>query len=121
MTIESILTRELELRFIDARALATEARVSLGIHGYPTQEEEQQVVAEAVSIFERRPSESRRAMQSLKYDLDAVKMPIGSLSSHSADDEIVSVHSTGSGYSSTSSASKGFRLFGRRWIYSTSN
>ena len=33
MTIESILTRELELRFIDARALATEARVSLGIHG----------------------------------------------------------------------------------------
>ena len=114
MTIESILTRELELRFIDARALATEARVSLGIQGYPTQEQEQQVIAEAVSIFERRPTETRRAMQSLKYDLDAVKIPIGSLSSHSVDDESASVHSYASGRSSTSSGSSRFRLFGRR-------
>jgi hypothetical protein len=37
MTVEALLAREVMIRrFIDARFIATEARIGLGIHGYPT-------------------------------------------------------------------------------------
>jgi hypothetical protein len=81
MTVEAILTRELEIRFIDARALCNEAKLGLGVDGYPIPEQEDFLVEEATMIFRARPEETQRAMRRLKTNLDAFKSPTGSLSS----------------------------------------
>lgn len=81
MTVESLLTRKLEIRFIDARNIVTEAKVSLGIHGYPSKDEEREVREEAIKIFRQRPEETQTAMIRLSADLEAIKIPAGSLKS----------------------------------------
>ena len=43
LSVESLLTRELNLRFIDARMLVTEARITLGIEGYPDRDQVDEV------------------------------------------------------------------------------
>jgi hypothetical protein len=75
MPIETFLTRKLEIRFIDARNLATEAKVGMGIVGYAAPEQEHYLIEEAVKIFEKFPDESKMAMRRLKTDLDAVTKP----------------------------------------------
>ena len=80
-TVEGILTRELEIRFIDARALCNEAKLGLGIVGYPSPEQQVLLVEEAKMIFRARPEETQNAMITLKSNLDAVKIPNGSMSS----------------------------------------
>ena len=81
MTVEAALTRELEIRFIDARALCNEAKLGLKVDGYPSAEQEVLLVEEAKTIFRARPEDTQRAMIKLKSDLDAVKIPNGSMSS----------------------------------------
>eukprot|EP00538_Stauroneis_constricta_P014293 CAMPEP_0119551006 /NCGR_PEP_ID=MMETSP1352-20130426/4410_1 /TAXON_ID=265584 /ORGANISM="Stauroneis constricta, Strain CCMP1120" /LENGTH=125 /DNA_ID=CAMNT_0007597011 /DNA_START=96 /DNA_END=473 /DNA_ORIENTATION=+ len=63
MTIEAIITRALEVRFIDARTLATEAKLNLNITGYPSKEQEQQILREAISLFVSKSLESQREMK----------------------------------------------------------
>ena len=74
MTIESSLTRELEIRFIDARAIATEAKLNLGIDGYPSEYEERAIINESVRIFHQEKSRSEKhAMRILSTRLNSIK------------------------------------------------
>jgi len=86
MTVESLLTRELSIRFIDARKFATEAKLNLGVEGYPSKEQEDLVFAEAINIFRQRPEEVKTALRCLRSELDMVKSPfLASGSSVAAD------------------------------------
>jgi hypothetical protein len=118
MSLEATLTRELNIRFIDARAFATEAKIQLGVEGYPTKAQEEALIAEAMYIFYVRPKEVRDSLVVLKSDLDAVKLSIGSLSSAASTvemDDASSYTDSSTFTSSTSSSKKGsFRLFRRR-------
>jgi hypothetical protein len=87
MTVESLLTRELEIRFIDARSIVTEAKVSLGIHGYPSKDQESKVREEAIKIFRQRPEETQTTMRRLSTDLEAIKISADSLSSRTCDSD----------------------------------
>jgi hypothetical protein len=73
MTAEAVLTRELNIRFIDARALCNDAKLGLGVVGYPSPEQEVVLVEEAKMIFRARPEETQRAMITLKSNFDAVR------------------------------------------------
>jgi hypothetical protein len=83
MTVESFLTRELNIRFIDARNSASEARLSLGIQGYPTKAEETKIYAKAIELFRRRPEKEMIRMRQLSADLNAVKISACSFSDSS--------------------------------------
>jgi hypothetical protein len=77
MAVEHYLTRELDIRFIDARTIATEARLNLGLHGYPTKAEEQEIREEAHRIFQSsRLEKDRSVMRELSSNLEAAKMPL---------------------------------------------
>ena len=65
--IESFLTREFEIRFIDARVLATEARLNLGIKGYVAKDQEQAVIDEAIRIFDEERREQERCSMQCRY------------------------------------------------------
>ena len=80
VSIESMLTRQLDLRFIDARTLATEARIALGIEGYPSQDDIDIIVAEAVNIFQQKSLDEQQSMQRLHWNLEAIKFPNGAIS-----------------------------------------
>jgi hypothetical protein len=80
MSVEAYLTRELDIRFIDARSMVNEAKISLGIQGYPTLKENMQVQREAIKIFEEYPISAKRGMRRLKVDLERVKSAGGSSS-----------------------------------------
>jgi hypothetical protein len=80
MTVESFLTRELKIRFIDARNIASEARLSLEIQGYPTEAEKTQIHAKAIELFRRRPEKERTRMRQFSADLNAVKISACSFS-----------------------------------------
>jgi hypothetical protein len=115
MTVEAVLTRELEIRFIDARALCNEAKLGLGVVGYPGPEEEVLLVEEAKKIFRARPEETKCAMMTLKSSLDGVKITKGSMSSRRSpscdgteDSEFLSSDLTIS--SKKSSSSRKFKL-----------
>jgi hypothetical protein len=51
MSVESYLTRELDIRFIDARSIVNEAKVGLGIVGYPLKEQDKLLKQEAIKIY----------------------------------------------------------------------
>jgi Flp pilus assembly protein TadD len=59
MTVESFFTRELNIRFMDDRVIVTEAKLSLGIHGSPTKDQEQELQEQAIKIFRPRPEKSQ--------------------------------------------------------------
>ena len=82
--VESLLTRELDLRFIDARALATEARISLGVEGYPSRDQVADLRREAIRIFQTKSIDEQRALQKLNMDFEAIKFPAGSVASASS-------------------------------------
>lgn len=71
--IESILTRRLGITFIDARTVATEAKLNLGIHGYPTPEEKALLVDEAERIFGLYPARVRYEMLAHRDYLDDMR------------------------------------------------
>jgi len=86
MTVESFLTRELDIRFIDARRIAAEARVSLGIHGYPSKDELRALRREAMRLFEERPENVKMALRELNNELEELKS-CGSNHSRDSDSE----------------------------------
>jgi hypothetical protein len=73
MSIEGSLTRTLDIRFIDARFIVNEAKVNMGIAGYPTEEQALKVQNEAIKIFKGQSDEVKRTMRRLKGDLEEVK------------------------------------------------
>ena len=74
MSVESTLTRELDIRFIDARSIATEAKLNLGIDGYYGEEQRVAIVDEALRIFnEERPTSQKATMKVLNLKLSAIK------------------------------------------------
>ena len=115
MTVEMFLTRKLDIRFIDARSITNEAKVNLGIHGYPTKEQELQIKKEACRIFCERPETSKDTMRHLRASLDAIRAPStlsGCCSSSSESSDTCTVASSAS-VDSTSSTKRSFSLFRR--------
>ena len=83
-TIEATLTRELGIRFIDARQLATQARLQLGVKGYPSNETKLELIQLAMDMFQHDLSEEKR--QELQYTnakfqmvKDEISRPSGSV------------------------------------------
>ena len=71
MTVESFLTREFDIRFIDARNIVNEAKVKLGIYGYPTKEQQVQLVKESYYIYKERSDKDE--LKKLNDDLESLK------------------------------------------------
>jgi hypothetical protein len=75
LNLEAILTRDLGVRFIDARAMATEAKLNLGIEGYVSPDDYDIVLKEASRIYNHgRTVEEQNQMKILKATLDNVKL-----------------------------------------------
>ena len=111
-TVEGVLTRELEIRFIDARALCNEAKLGLGFVGYPSPEQEVLLVEEAKMLFQARPEETQRAMITLKSNLVTVKfLSKGSLSCDGTEEDSVFLSSDMPISSKVSSSSRRFKLW----------
>ena len=121
MPVEAYLTRQLNIRFIDARTLCTEAKVSLGVEGYPTDDQEVMLIQEAIQIFARRPNETKTTMRRLKLNLDAITSPAGSASfktCESSDSEDASLSNAGAesiGNGSPQSTGRKNRKFSKFW------
>ena len=75
MSIESKLTRELEIRFIDARSIATEAKLNLGVDGYASSPDQIDAIQqEAMRIFnEEKTERERMSMRILNSRLNTIK------------------------------------------------
>lgn len=99
MSIEGALTRDLDIRFIDARMLALEAKVNLGVEGYHSPEQQEQIIEEALKIFAGRPDEVRKTMLERNTNLEAAKKRERS----NSEDTDLSEHSTHSATSSVKS------------------
>ena len=115
MTIEAVLTRKYGITFIDARAIANEAKLTLNIHGYPTPAQKAKVINEAAKIFESQPEGIRLSMESQKDALDMFKEGASIHSSRrSSSSEVDSCEfSIVSSEPTKSSRKKGFKLFRR--------
>jgi hypothetical protein len=85
MSVESYLTRELDIRFLDARNIVTEAKVSLGIQGYPSKDQLKELKLESMRLFAIIPESQKTSMRRMSSDLESVKIPVGSLSSRAYD------------------------------------
>lgn len=113
-SVESLLTRSLDLRFIDARNIAAEARLSLGIDGYPSEDQVYQLRDEAVRIFQSKSQEEQRKMRRQNWDLEAVKIPAGSMSMSDYMDSGGSDSGSVTSGSSETSSRRGLRGMFRR-------
>lgn len=126
MSAESYLSRELDIRFIDARVLVNEAKLNLNIHGYMDKEQQILIQREAIRLFKLRGRKEALYMRRANWELDSVKIPNGSMSLSdwqdsskptSPNDELnKSSHTlaTESSKSSSGSLLRG-KLFGRRY------
>jgi hypothetical protein len=114
MSIEGALTRELDIRFVDARIIALEAKVNLGIEGYHRPDQQEQILEESLKIFASRPDEVRNTMLYLNANLEAAKKR--GRSNSNADPELLSNSSSHSSTSSSSikSHSRKFTLWATR-------
>ena len=65
MTFEAIITRKLNVRFIDARTLEIKAKLNLDIEGYPSDEKKDRLLEEVLRIFNEDLSESEREQMQL--------------------------------------------------------
>ena len=80
MPLESQLTRDLDIRFIDARRLVAEARVNLNLSGYIGPEQESLVLQEARRVFAGQTSKTRKNLQRSNWEMEQVKLMNGSMS-----------------------------------------
>ena len=79
--IESTLIEKLSIRFIDARNLATKARLDMGIKGYPSKIQRVQVVQQCMKTFYSMPIEIQETMKQDKCIFDTHKEAISVASS----------------------------------------
>ena len=74
MGVESKISVALDIRFIDARAIATEAKLNLGIEGYHDKSRDDEIVNEAMRVYrESLSSDTRTKMAIQHYNLERVK------------------------------------------------
>ena len=97
MSVESYLTRQLNIRFIDARALCNDAKLSLGVQGYHSEDQQAPLIDEAVRLFQQRPEHVKATMTRLRCELDTIKNPPSRSQSGRSDD---SQRSSSSDYAS---------------------
>ena len=107
MTVESTLCRALNIRFIDARGLVTEAKLNMGIIGYYDETLHDQLLDEARRLYEELDEDRRVQLGVLKSELDGIKIQrnssrSGSIQSSNGDDSI------------SSSSSRRFSLWSKR-------
>lgn len=57
---------------MDARSICIEAKLSLGVMGYPTQEQKELLLEEGVRLYEQRPLNVQEAMRSNRQSFDAM-------------------------------------------------
>lgn len=72
MSIEASLTRDLNIRFIDAKEITNEARVRCGIQGYPTREQQRVIVSQALKIFEQKSEEEKACLRRMNADMELI-------------------------------------------------
>eukprot|EP00934_Nitzschia_sp_Nitz4_P001142 Nitzschia sp. Nitz4//scaffold186_size43309//5543//5875//NITZ4_007315-RA/size43309-processed-gene-0.35-mRNA-1//-1//CDS//3329539752//1142//frame0 len=101
-SIESMITRELDVRFIDAHVIVNEAKISLGLEGYPKQQDIERIHAESVRLFFTKTKDERESLRRMHWDLESVK----SEGSHISDTE-----STLSSHIDSEHGVGGFRRF----------
>lgn len=106
MTVEAEITRRLGIRFIDARTLASEAKLSTGVSGYATKDQVPFLVARAVEIFEAKSDYEKEEMRKLNDDLESVKASHHSRSKRMDGDDGSSIHTVDSTASFTSMRSE---------------
>ena len=119
MSVESFLTRKLDIRFIDARSIVNEAKVGLGIHGYPTKDQEVSIRKEACRIFCERSEANKDTMRRLSASLEAIKIPSGSMSSDTSfcssssfeEDQSLELSNSSSTRTTRSTNKRGLSLF----------
>ena len=112
MTIEAALTRKLSISFIGARALATEAKLQMGIQGYPSKDMQERVTDLAVELFHGKTQEIQRGMLRERAIVDMAKeISKASLSSSSRHSLSSSRHSVdlSSSFHSTDRLIQNFR------------
>jgi hypothetical protein len=73
MTIEATLTRAFGINFIDATALATEAKLNLGITCYPTKAQKERLDLEASRLYDQQLETIRRRYQQRRMLLESAK------------------------------------------------
>ena len=95
MTVEADITRKLGIRFIDARALASEAKLARGVTGYATREQVPMLIAKAVQLFQAKSEDEQDEMRRLNEDLESVKDSQHSRSKR-LDDDSGSLHTVDS-------------------------
>eukprot|EP00934_Nitzschia_sp_Nitz4_P009222 Nitzschia sp. Nitz4//scaffold130_size63480//32556//32927//NITZ4_006250-RA/size63480-processed-gene-0.18-mRNA-1//1//CDS//3329535192//9212//frame0 len=78
MTIESVLCRKLDIRFIDAKRLVNEAKVNLNMGGYVEQGNLNVIQAEAVRLFSQQGSDGQHLMRQAHWELESAKGNEGS-------------------------------------------
>ena len=78
MSVESIITRELDIRFIDARHMVAEAKMKMGIQGYPTEQQKAALKNEVIKIFRQCPLQEQVAMVRMSTELESLKQGIAS-------------------------------------------
>ena len=118
MSIEQLLTRELDIRFIDARELVNEAKLSLGIVGYPSKEQLQRLQEQSVSLFDRLPENQKSAMRRRNGELTAIKSQSLSSSSRTRSSSISTTERDESS-SSDDVSCHGRSLTSRGWLRRT--
>ncbi len=75
------MSRDLDLRFIDARDIAAEARIVLGIQGYPSKDQAPLILDEAIRIFHSKSDKEQHHLRQMNWELEAIKLSAGSQSS----------------------------------------
>ena len=114
-SVESIISNQLNIRFIDAHIIATEAKLNLGFHGYT--DDYETILQEAIRIIQDECTTSDKiAMKVLHDNLRTILKH----QKHSSCDESLEAATTttrSSGYDSVEESSRKRKSFfhGRFW------
>ena len=74
MGVESKISRALDIRFIDARAIATEAKLSLGIEGYHEASRDDDIIEVAMRMYNENYTQDRKNRMSIQHQhLERIK------------------------------------------------
>ena len=90
--MEGQLSRQLDIRFIDARELVNEAKLALGITGYASKDQQPLVMQHAQSMFESFPKMEQEKMHQMNGNLMIYKTIQHSQSSCSSSVSTTMMH-----------------------------
>lgn len=110
MTVEAEVTRQLGIRFIDARALASEAKLLEGVSGYATKEQETKLIHRATELFYAKPLEEQLELKQRNDEFESIKSSQHSRHRREGDDNS-SIHTAESNGSLSSVSRKNSGMF----------